>query len=177
MTIDFKKVARKILAFVVAILLYYIIHEGAHLVFALATGTFRRINFIFPGIQIQIDGSSLTNFQLGIFNLVGALATLLTAYILFFTRKKIVTIDSNIIRAIFYYFTILFLLNDPIYLSVLCDLFGGGDMNGIALLIPEVVARIIFGIVGLINLGLIIKFVFPEYRKGYNHFNEKEKTL
>lgn len=30
---------------------------------------------------------------------------------------------------------------DPLYLSVLCGFFGGGDMNGIALLCPEWAAR------------------------------------
>ena len=33
------------------------------------------------------------------------------------------------------------LLLDPLYLSVLCGFFGGGDMNGIALLCPEWAAR------------------------------------
>lgn len=41
------------------------------------------------------------------------------------------------ILAALYYITIALLLLDPLYLSVLCGLFGGGDMNGIALLLPE----------------------------------------
>lgn len=32
---------------------------------------------------------------------------------------------------------LILLLIDPLYLSALCGLFDGGDMNGIALLCPE----------------------------------------
>lgn len=38
------------------------------------------------------------------------------------------------------------LLLDPLYLSILCGFFGGGDMNGISLLVPEAMARIGYGV-------------------------------
>lgn len=47
------------------------------------------------------------------------------------------TARSRLLRAVLYYITIALLLIDPLYLSILCGLFGGGDMNGIALLLPE----------------------------------------
>ena len=37
-----------------AIVFYFLIHEGAHLIYALLTGTFKNINFIGLGIQIDI---------------------------------------------------------------------------------------------------------------------------
>lgn len=40
---------------------------------------------------------------------------------------------------------LILLLIDPLYLSALCGLFGGGDMNGIALLCPEWAVRCLSG--------------------------------
>ena len=37
-----------------AVLMYYIIHEGAHLIYALSVGAFRQINFMGLGVQIGI---------------------------------------------------------------------------------------------------------------------------
>ena len=55
----------------------------------------------------------------------------------YFTDNYVVTDD--VLRLV-----IAFLLLDPLYLSVLCSFFGGGDMNGIALLFPEWAARCLF---------------------------------
>lgn len=76
-----------------------------------------------------------------------------------------------------YYITIAFLLTDPIYLSILCGFFGGGDMNGISLLIPELIARLIFGMLGLIHLFVIIKVVVPSYSIAFknNILQNKER--
>ena len=40
------KTYRQYIGIVVAVLLYYIIHEGAHLVVALSQGVFKQINLI-----------------------------------------------------------------------------------------------------------------------------------
>ena len=53
------------------------------------------------------------------------------------------------------------LLLDPLYLSVLCGFFGGGDMNGIALLCPEWAARSLFGVLLLANGLVFWKRVLP----------------
>ena len=53
-----------------------------------------------------------------------------------------------------YYITIAMLIIDPLYLSILCHFFGGGDMNGIVLFIPEIFARIIYGLILVFNIIL-----------------------
>lgn len=68
--------------------------------------------------------------QLGIFCLVGALATFCAGYLLTALAGRICRARSKLFRAVLYYITIALLLLDPLYLSVLCGLFGGGDMNG-----------------------------------------------
>jgi hypothetical protein len=60
------------------------------------------------------------------------------------------------------------LLLDPIYLSVLCGFFGGGDMNGIALLVPEMTARITFGALLILNGLVFWKSVLPRYTESFH---------
>ena len=59
------------------------------------------------------------------------------------------------------------LLIDPLYLSALCGFFGGGDMNGIALLIPEVAARMLYGVLLAVNAVVFIKIVLPKYKAAF----------
>ena len=60
-------------------------------------------------------------------------------------------------------FLYLFLSN----LSLLCSFFGGGDMNGISLLIPEIVARVLYGIILISNLIVFAKIVLPRYKLAF----------
>ena len=72
----------------------------------------------------------MTDTQLGIFCLVGALATFYVGALLTFSAKKICKAKSKLLRAVAYYITIAFLLLDPLYLSVLCGFFGGANRAG-----------------------------------------------
>ena len=68
---------------------------------------------------------------------VGVAATMITANVLTLTSAQICKVKSKNFKACMYYITIAMLLLDPLYLSILCGFFGGGDMNGITLLLPE----------------------------------------
>ena len=162
------KRARQYIGILAAVIAYYLVHEGAHLLYALFTGTFREINFMGLGMQIDVFSERMTDMRLGIFCLVGALATSCTAYLLTALAKKIGTAESKLFRAALYYITIALLLIDPLYLSILCGLFGGGDMNGIALLVPEWAARIGFGVLLLVNGLVFWKRVLPTYKKSFS---------
>ena len=166
------KRVRQYVGLLSAIIAYYLIHEGAHLIYALFTGVFKQINFMGLGMQIDIYSEKMTQAQLGTFCLLGSVATLLSAYILIALIGKIAKISSKVIKACTYYITIAMLLIDPLYLSVLCGFFGGGDMNGIKLLVPEVAARIIYGILLIINALVFVKIVLPKYKSAF--LNEAE---
>ena len=101
------KRVRQYLGIAVAILLYYFIHEGAHFLYAVLSGSFRQVNFMGIGVQIDVYQDRMTDMQMGIFCIAGAVATLVMLFL------------------------------DPVYLGVFCSLFGGGDMNGIRMLMPE----------------------------------------
>ena len=150
-----------------AIIAYYLLHEGAHLLYALSIGAFKQINLMGLGMQIDIYAEKMTQTQLGVFCMLGSVTTLLTAYILIALIDKIRNISSKAIKACLYYITIAMLLIDPLYLSILCGFFGGGDMNGIKLLVPEIAARIIYGLVLIVNALVFVKIVLPKYKLAF----------
>lgn len=161
------KRARQYLGLFFAVVAYYVIHEGAHLVFALYTGTFRQICFPGLGMQIDVYAQRMTDAQLGIFCLVGSVATALAAYGLVFGADRLLKSPSKMFKACMYYVTLALLVLDPLYLSVLCGFFGGGDMNGIALLMPESAARVLYGGLLLAHGVLFWRAVLPKYKKAF----------
>ena len=161
------KRVRQYVGLLLAVIAYYLLHEGAHLLYSLSIGAFKQINLMGVGMQIDIYAEKMTQTQLGVFCLLGSATTLLTAYILIALIDKIRGISSKAIKACLYYITIAMLLIDPLYLSVLCGFFGGGDMNGIKLLVPEVAARILYGLVLIVNVLVFVKIVLPKYKLAF----------
>lgn len=161
------KRARQYIGILAAVVAYYLIHEGAHFLYAVCSGVFREIKFMGIGIQIDVFAEQMTDAQLGVFCLVGALATLLSGYILTLFANKICQFNSKVLRATAYYITIAFLLIDPLYLSLLCGLFGGGDMNGISLLCPAWASRCLFGLVLVANGFVFWRRLWPVYKKSF----------
>lgn len=158
---------RQYLGLASAILSYYVIHEGAHLIYALVIGTFKQINIMGLGMQIDVYAERMTETQLGIFCLVGSVATMIVAYVLVFFADVIGKNPSKVLKACMYYITIAMLLLDPLYLSVLCGFFGGGDMNGIAFLVPELAARIGYGVLLAVNAAIFFKVILPKYKRAF----------
>ena len=150
-----------------AVIAYYIIHEGAHLIAALYYGVFKGINFMGLGMQIDAYTERMTDTQLGLFCLVGPVATLLFGWVLILFAKRICTSKSKLFKAVIWYVSLAILIIDPLYLSILCGFFGGGDMNGIKLLLPETAVRIVFAIIGIIHGIVIWKYLLPEYTKAF----------
>ena len=150
-----------------AIAAYYLIHEGAHLLYALLIGTFKQVNIGWLGIQIDVYAERMTGVQMGIFCIVGSIATLITGWCLSAAASRIGKSPSKVFKACMYYVTIALLLIDPLYLSVLCGFFGGGDMNGISLLMPELAARFLYSALLVINGCIFWKRVLPAYKAAF----------
>ena len=150
-----------------AIAVYYTVHEGVHLIAALYYGVFRQINFMGLGVQIDVYAERMTDPQLALFCLVGPLATLFTGWMLILLAGKICKTKSRVFKAAMWYVTLAMLLLNPLYLSILFGFFGGGDMNGIRLLLPESGVRTFFAAVGLAHCFLIRKHLLPEYTKAF----------
>ena len=161
------KRVRQYIGLFVAIISYYIIHEGAHLAYALITGVYKQVNIIGLGVQIDVFAEKMTDNQMGMFCLVGSLATIITGYILVGVINILIKSPSDIFKACMYYVTIIMMFMDPLYLCVLCSIFGGGDMNGISLIISEIAARVIYGILFIVNAVIFIKVVLPKYKMAF----------
>ena len=161
------KRVRQYVGLISAILAYYVIHEGAHLLYALWIGVFKQIKFMGLGMQIDVHAEKMTSNQMGIFCMVGSIATAVAAYVLVTFIDKIAKNKLKVVKASMYYVTLALLFIDSLYLSILCGFFGGGDMNGISLLIPEIVARIVYGFILVINVVIFIMIVLPKYKKAF----------
>ncbi len=168
MEIDFKRNIRKWASLLIAIVVYFVVHEGAHLIYALSIGAFKQINIIGMGVQIDVNIDLMSPIQFAIFNLAGAIGTILAAYIAVALTDSITKSHSLFFRSIMYYVTLVLLFVDPIYLSFVYRFVGGGDMNGIKLLLPEQAVSIIFGIILIVNSLVFFKFVLPKYKSAYN---------
>ena len=150
-----------------AVIAYYIIHEGAHFLTALYYGVFKGINFMGLGMQINVYADRMTDTQLGIFCLAGAVSTLFFGWLLVLLCKRICAVKSKVVKTIMWYASLAILIIDPLYLGILCGFFGGGDMNGIKLLLPETAVRIVFAIIGIIHGIVIWKYLLPKYTKAF----------
>ena len=159
---------RKWSALLFAIIAYFVIHEGCHVLAAKAYGAFEKVRLLGLGVQVVAKTELLSNSQIAIFCLVGSIGTLLAAYLMVGLTKHIVKISSKLLKAIGYYTTFALLLIDPLYLAFIYKFVGGGDMNGILLLgLPEILLQIIFAAIALFNLFLLWRFVYPAYQKAF----------
>lgn len=161
---------RKWLSLVITLFLYYIVHEGAHLVVALLLGTFQSIRIAGWGLGVQIvaDTDVMSDMQIFVFCIVGVVTTLIAGYALVWLRGGILASSSLLLRAVAYYTTLVFLCLDPLYLSVIHHLVGGGDFNGIVLIgIPKIVATVFFLVLLAVNVFIFIRFVYPSYKQRF----------
>ena len=163
---------RQYIGILAAAATYYLVHEGAHLLCAVLLGVFKQIRFMGIGMQIDVHAERMADGQMALFCVAGAAATLFTGIVLATLVGRISRQKSKLLRAVMYYITIALLLLDPLYLSILCGFFGGGDMNGISLLCPEWIARSVFAGLLIVNGWIFWKLVLPIYKESFS--NEAE---
>ena len=163
-----EKSVKQWLGVFIAIVSYYIIHEGTHLLLALILGVFEKIRFVgIWGIQIVTTEGSLNGINLALFSGLSSIVTISIGYILAFHPSIYKIKNKNILIAI-YYITLCFLLLDPLYMSILSKFIGGGgDLNGIitGLKTSDIPFRIIFGIILIINILLFKNKVCTKYNR------------
>ena len=159
---------RKYVGIITAVVTYYIVHEGAHLICACIFGVYKHVYFKGIGVQVDVYRGKMTDTELGVFCLGGAVATLFVGYSLAYCSRSICKIKSKSVRASLYYITITLLTLDPLYLSIICGFVGGGDMNGIKLIFPEMAVRAMSGVLFIINGFLFWKKVLSSYKIAFS---------
>lgn len=165
------KKIRQYIGLAVAVLMYYLIHEGAHLAVALAQGVFKQINVMGMGVQIDVYTEQMNDVQMGIFCLMGPVASILAGWLMTAFVHPICRIRSMVVKACAWYTTLTLLILDPLYLSIYYRWVGGGDMNGIALLLPEPMVSIIAAAIAIVNAILIWKVLYPNYHKAFHNID------
>lgn len=163
------KKIRQYIGLAVAVLMYYLIHEGAHLAVALAQGVFKQINVMGMGVQIDVYTEQMNDVQMGIFCLMGPVASILAGWLMTAFVHPICRIRSMVVKACAWYTTLTLLILDPLYLSIYYRWVGGGDMNGIALLLPEPMVSTIAAAIAIVNAILIWKVLYPNYHKAFHN--------
>lgn len=168
---------RQYVGIIAAIVTYTIVHEGAHLICACIFGVYKHVYFKGIGVQVDVYRGKMTDTELGVFCLAGAASTLFVGYSLVYCSGSICKIKSKLVRAVLYYITIACLFIDPLYLSLMCGFVGGGDMNGIKLLCPEPIARVIFCFLLVVNIFIFWKIVLPNYKVSFDEKNKDDNGL
>ncbi|MDD4346388.1 MAG: hypothetical protein PHZ11_05755 [Desulfitobacteriaceae bacterium] len=160
-----KSLIRKYLYFILAGITYLIIHEGVHLIQALIFGIYKGINVLPLGIEIKImQPLTIGGIKLAAFSGLSSVVTVLIGYVLFVLSPKILKLNNQPVKNYMYYVTFIFLLLDPVYISLL-SFFVGGDINGIALglNIPYMTVRGIYFVIAVFNTYLVYKKLYPTY--------------
>jgi len=117
---------RQYVGILTALVVYYLVHEGAHLLYALTHGVFNQVNFMALGVQIDIFRDQMTDAQLGWFCLAGPIATFVAAWLMVLLSQRLCDSFgaksekySPLFLACCWYTSIILLLLDPLYLSIL----------------------------------------------------------
>jgi len=156
---------RKYLYFLSAGMTYLIIHEGVHIIQAQIFGIYKGIGIQPLGIEVIImQPLTIGGFKLAAFSGLSSVVTIFIGYVLFMFSARILKLNKQPVKNYLYYVTFVFLLLDPVYMSLI-SLFVGGDINGIALglNIPYMLIRGIYFVIAVFNTYLVYKKLYPAY--------------
>jgi hypothetical protein len=159
------RLVRKYLYFIFAGIMYLIIHEGVHIVLAKIFGIYEGIRILPLGIEVKITQPlTIGGVKLAAFSGLSSIVTILIGYILLILSRRILKLNNQMVKNCAYYVIFIFILTDPLYISLLSFLVGG-DINGIVLglNIPYMVVRGIFFVTASFNTYLVYKKLYPMY--------------
>lgn len=161
-----------IIVFIIAYFIFVIVHESMHILIAIPFNEYQSFVYKLIGPEViyktpiaEREGLKWC-FISGIPNIV----TLIIGYILFYFRE-ILNQTPKLLKSLFFYLTVFFLLFDAFNLS-LGPFIYGGDIGGISigLGINQIIIQFTFFILLLINREIIIQKIFPVYRVETKHF-------
>ncbi len=151
-------------ALIWALLLYFVIHEGIKMLYALCVGASVHVSFVSLQYEAMVDIGTMTHSQQCVFWLIGSVCTTVVGYMMFLLTDKILKVNRPWMHAFDYYLTIVLLVVDPVYLGIVSLMMEGGDMSGIGTVMDEQVVRLIAELVSIANVFVIIKYFLPKHR-------------
>ncbi len=159
--------------YLLAAITYLIIHEGVHVVQALAHGIFQGFHFNGLGVEVLItEPLTIGGWKSACFSGLSSIVTIVIGYIIYGFTPSILSFKHQFVKSYLYYVALVFLVLDPLYITVFSFLVGG-DINGIAigLGISYMVVRIVYLLVLVLNIFLVAKKLYPKYTEDFKHRN------
>ena len=144
---------------------YMAIHEDADIIQALYLGVFEGIRVLPLGIEVLITQPlTIGGLTLALFSGLSSVLTISLGYLLLWLMPRILQLKSQPLQIYCYYVTLVFLLVDPFYISLI-SFFVGGDINGIAkgLNLSYGIIRAFYLLIALVNFYLVRKKLYPTY--------------
>ena len=160
------------------VILFLLIHEGTHVLFAAIFGELAGVRVVWAGripagVEILTKTTSLEEIQgvqATLISGMSAISGLTTGYMLLAFRNQVSSAHSLFVRGMYFQLTIFMLLLDPFNLSIGPFIYGG-DVNGISmgLSVPVYLIQIVFFIILLVNRELIAQVLFPAFAVSTRH--------
>lgn len=163
---------KKLLLILLAVLLYAFIHEGLHAVAASLFGEYEAFHIHPYGLEVTFNTPvpERHGFQWTVISGLPNLVTILIGYLLYTERRNLAGLSSTFLRSLAFFGTLIFMLFDPLNLSIIPFLFGG-DVNGIAegTGLPVLLIQAVGLVLLLINRELIAQRLLPVYDVATRH--------
>jgi hypothetical protein len=163
---------KKWLAFLLAVALAFVLHEGLHILTASLFGELEAFHVRSLGFEVtfRTPVEARSGIHWAFISGFSNLATLLLGYLLLWRAKSIARSTRGFWLGFVYYLTLTTLFLDAFNLS-LGPFIYGGDANGIAagLGISRYVIQGVFFMVLLINRELIAQSLLPAYSVAIDH--------
>jgi hypothetical protein len=163
---------KKWLAFLLAVLTYIALHEGAHALTAVIFGELETFQVRPLGFEVifRTPTDERSGIQWAFISGTSNALTLLLGYSLLMAGEKCNRLQSSFLKACVFYITLFFLLIDTFNLSVGPFIFGG-DVNGIAagLGVNRYLIQALFFLVLLANRELVAQRLLPAYHVQSKH--------
>jgi len=157
---------KKWIAFLLAVLVFFTLHEGAHALVAGFYGEFDAFHVRPIGMEVTFNTPvpQRSGIQWAYISGVSNIATLAMGYILLMFADTVSRSPNILFKATVYYLTVFGLFLDALNLSVGPFLYGG-DANGIAvgLGVNRLLLQAVFFTIFLVNHEIVTKKLLPAY--------------
>jgi magnesium-transporting ATPase (P-type) len=157
---------RNLITFLLALLIFSIIHEGAHILTAMALDEYKAFDIKFYGLEVSFKTpeEERNGFTWALISGTSNIITIALGYCLFAIRHRFVISRSLFFASLGYWLSILFLTIDPLNLSIGALLYGG-DATGIAigLNLNRWLIQGVFLIIFLVNREIVAQRLIPDF--------------
>ncbi len=168
-----RNLTRSWVFFLLAVILYQILHEGSHLLTSLFFDEFEGLRFatIGPEVVYKTPVPERSGFHWTLISGMSSIITIILGYILLINSEKTASLRNVNLKALLFYTTLVLLITDPLNLSVGPFLYGG-DAPGVAkgMNVPVYLVQGLFFVIFLINRELVASILLSTYKIETKHF-------